>query len=148
MSVHSRQEHIIDCDSNPVFSFSFGRVVGHEKGGKLVWDATTVRPFRREWFGMRPSVGGLELWKMSSGSPTLNACVLDYLLAHPDLIPPEWKSSYVLFRGTVFLDVVDGFFYAAALVWSDILQKWVAEPVFLTTNDDGRGLERLTEFRS
>ncbi|MEK7251476.1 MAG: hypothetical protein AAB209_13755 [Bacteroidota bacterium] len=38
----------------------------------------------------------------------LNACVLDYLLAHPDLIPEDWKKDengntrYIYFWGTVF----------------------------------------------
>lgn len=42
--------------------------------------------------------------------PVLNACVLDYLLAHPEIIPEDWKfdengnTRYVYFWGTVYRD--------------------------------------------
>lgn len=34
----------------------------------------------------------------------LNACVADYLLSHPDLIPETWKTKHVVFPGTIFKD--------------------------------------------
>lgn len=42
--------------------------------------------------------------------PVLNACVLDYLLLHPELIPEDWKvnengnTRYVYFWGTIYRD--------------------------------------------
>jgi len=32
----------------------------------------------------------------------MNANVLDYLLAHPELIPEDWKNKYVFFWGTIY----------------------------------------------
>lgn len=32
----------------------------------------------------------------------LNACVMDYLYLHPDLIPDDWKDKKIYFWGTIF----------------------------------------------
>src|SRR3989344_5319984 len=36
------------------------------------------------------------------GEPVLNANILDYLLANPQLIPEEWKGKAVFFWGTIY----------------------------------------------
>jgi len=39
-----------------------------------------------------------------SHASVLNASVLDYLLAHPELIPEEWKGKNICFWGTILRD--------------------------------------------
>ena len=142
MFIPSLREVVKNCDSEPCFSFCFGKIILHIRTPDEGWDANKMTPQLVRWARGRKLTGGMDLWKVSQAF-SLNACVLDYLLIHPELIPSEWKGSHILFSGTVFCDLTDNFLYAAALVWSDLLQKWVAEPVFLADNDDGRGLERL-----
>lgn len=48
------------------------------------------------------SIEGNELRKKLEGEPVLNACVLDYLLNHSELIPEEWKSKWIFFWGTIY----------------------------------------------
>ncbi len=33
-----------------------------------------------------------------------NACVLDFLVDHPELIPQSWKSKNIIFTGTIYID--------------------------------------------
>jgi len=63
-------------------------------------------------------VEGTKLRKELEGQPILNACVLDYLLAHPELIPEEWKGKTVLFWGTIYHDLHDNL-VVRYLYWED-----------------------------
>ena len=61
--------------------------------------------------------------------PVLNACVLDYLLAHPDLIPEDWKKDekgntrYIYFWGTVYR-FPDGDLCVRCLSWDNGAWRW------------------------
>lgn len=49
-------------------------------------------------------VNGADLGRELESRPVLNACVLDFLLDNPHLIPESWKGRLVVFWGTVYLD--------------------------------------------
>ncbi len=51
------------------------------------------------------SIKGEQLQTELANEPVLNANILDYLFAHPTLIPDEWKGEYVFFWGTVYRDL-------------------------------------------
>ena len=61
--------------------------------------------------------------------PVLNACVLDYLLLHPELIPEDWKKDengntrYIYFWGTVYR-YASGYLYVRYLCWDDGVWDW------------------------
>jgi len=56
--------------------------------------------------------------------PVLNACVLDYLLEHQELIPNEWKGRFVFFWGTTYRSS-DGSLYVRYLYyWNDRRWGW------------------------
>lgn len=61
--------------------------------------------------------------------PVLNACVLDYLLLHPELIPEDWKKDengntrFIYFWGTVFRGA-DGGLYVRCLFWYGGAWDW------------------------
>jgi len=61
--------------------------------------------------------------------PVLNACILDYLLLHPELIPEDWKQGAwgkiprVYFWGTVYRDLV-GDLYVRHLCWHGGACRW------------------------
>ena len=54
------------------------------------------------------SIKGEQLQTELANEPVLNANVLDYLLAHPTLIPDEWKDKYIFFWGTVYRHSLGG----------------------------------------
>ncbi|MEK7554697.1 MAG: hypothetical protein AAB518_01785 [Patescibacteria group bacterium] len=112
---------IVDCDLNPTAPKGW-TVKSHAKGGKVKLerrgDALFVDGVEIELFlddtQKKDSIQGHKLREKLTGKPVLNACVLDYLLAHPHLIPESWKKDeqgrtrYIFFWGTIFRDSGDG----------------------------------------
>lgn len=98
------RQHIIDCDAQP-FMPNGWKVEEHTPGGQFEWDIEAISLYlsdEQQPCGKRK--GGDELRKELAGKPVLNANVLDYLLAHTNLIPEEWKDKYLFFWGTIYLD--------------------------------------------
>jgi len=95
-------EHTIDCDVEP-FTPHKWKAEEHKKGGQFKWGAaqidlyfTKLRMYPAGW----THVG--DVHRELSDMPVLNACVLDYLLAHQHLIPDKWKHVTVNFWGTIY----------------------------------------------
>ncbi|MDP2593848.1 MAG: hypothetical protein Q8P36_00705 [bacterium] len=99
-----KPEHIIDCDANPYLPDGWKGVEAHQKAGQLTWDKDAQKDalYLSELQKKHPWLQGHKLREELSGKPVLNANVLDYLLAHPELIPEEWKGKYVFFWGTIY----------------------------------------------
>lgn len=115
-------EHLIDCDSDP-FVPNGWKVEDHQKGGSLKWDPSKVALYlsARQKKG---SIWGNELRKELARKPILNANVLDYLLAHPELIPESWENrQIVFFWGTVYRNS-DGGLCVRCLYWRGDSWDW------------------------
>lgn len=99
-----RPEHlmIVDCDADP-FVPSGWKVEEHQKGGQFKFDPAQMSLYlsKSQCEGVQQ---GHDLRKELAGKPVLNANVLDCLLAHPHLIPEEWKKNYTFFWGTIYRD--------------------------------------------
>ena len=115
-------KHLIDCDVDPFVPDGW-LVEKHIKGGQLSFDPTKVKL----WLSKVQTKGGViegnKLRKELKGQPVLNACILDYLLAHPELIPEEWKGKAVFFWGTIYRDS-NGNLYVRCLYWDDEQWSW------------------------
>jgi len=104
-------DHIIDCDTDPFVPEGW-KVEEHKKGG-LEWDSAKVELFLSENQKDGKYVEGNKLRKELADHTILNANVLDYLLAHPQLIPEEWKKDssgnrrYTFFWGTIYRSSAD-----------------------------------------
>ena len=97
--------YAIDCDVNPSCPDDW-QIVEHKKGEQLNWDSKNASLFLASEQKKR-AIKWSTLRKKIEGRPILNACVLDCLLEHPDLIPKEWDSSYfkmAVFWGTIYQD--------------------------------------------
>jgi len=92
-------EHLIDCDSAPFVPNGWS-VEEHKKGGFLFDPAKISLYLSKKQ--KKGSIGGHDLRKDLSDKPVMNANILDYLLAHPELIPEEWKGKYIFFWGTIY----------------------------------------------
>lgn len=108
-------EHVIDCDATP-FTPSGWKVEEHKKSGLFKWNYAQVVLFLSK-FQKNGVIDGNKLRKELADKPVLNACVLDYLLANPHLIPEEWKGKYVFFWGTIYRDS-NGNLFVRCLYWS------------------------------
>lgn len=94
--------HIIDCDAEPFIPHHWV-VEEHQKGGQLEWDAKKVFLYICDEQNDEDFISGYKLlYRKLEGKAVLNANVLDYLLAHTELIPEEWKGKQVYFWGTVY----------------------------------------------
>ena len=119
----SETDHVIDLDSAPFVPEGWKEVEEHKKGGKLKWDSKKIQLYLSESQKGDKYVEGNKLRKELENLPTLNAKVLDFLLAHKELIPEEWKrdekgnTRYVFFWGTIYRHS-DGNLYVRCLYWS------------------------------
>ncbi|MCX6795301.1 MAG: hypothetical protein NT165_01020 [Candidatus Falkowbacteria bacterium] len=115
-------EHLIDCDSAPFVPEGF-TLVSHKKGGMWKWNPSV--PF---YLSKKQKKGGYsvgtDLQKELEGQPVLNANVLDYLLAHPELIPESWKGKAIFFWGTIYRDS-SGSLCVRYLRWSGSEWGWI-----------------------
>ncbi|MBU6388623.1 hypothetical protein KGQ72_01995 [Patescibacteria group bacterium] len=99
-------EHVINCDATPFVPDGW-EVIEHQKDGQFQWnkdaqkDALFLSSAQK-----KGNTEGNKLRKELADKPVLNACVLDYLLAHPHLIPEEWKGKAIFFWGTIYRDSV------------------------------------------
>lgn len=92
-------EHLIDLGAEP-FRPKGWSVEKHQGAGNWLLDLSA--PLYISETQKEESIRGNELMKELKGQKVLNANVLDYLLAHPDLIPEEWKDTSVCFWGTIY----------------------------------------------
>ena len=121
-------EHLINCDADPFVPEGW-KVEEHKKMGQLVFDPAKVKLYlsRNQQNGKR--IKGNELRKELANEPVLNANVLDYLLAHPELIPEEWKKDekdntrYIYFWGTIYR-YSSGYLCVRCLCWSGGSWDW------------------------
>lgn len=122
------KDHVINCDTDPFVPEGW-RVEDHEKGGLFKWDPKQVRFYLSDLQKNGKTIQGNELRKKLAGKPVLNANVLDYLLAHPHLIPEEWKKDsegrtrYIFFWGTIYRDP-GGHLVVRCLGWRDGKWHW------------------------
>jgi hypothetical protein len=115
--------HIIDCDADPFVPKGW-KVDEHKKGGQLELD-----PAKIQLYLSPDQKDGNKLRKELADKPVLNANVLDYLLAHPRLIPEEWKKDdngntrYTFFWGTIYCDFA-GYLSVRCLYFYDGEWHW------------------------
>ena len=138
-------EHIISLDADPLVPDGW-RVEEHQKGGMFKWDPAQVKLHLVHGQKNGKMIEGHKLRKELSGKPVLNANVLDYLLAHPHLIPEEWKKGergntrHIFFWGTIYRDSV-GYLYVRYLYWDGGRWNWYYH--WLVHGWDGSGLAAL-----
>ena len=123
-------EHVIDLDADPFVPNNW-KVEKHDKGGSFKWDPAQVQFYLSEPQRKEKSIEGNKLRKELDGKPVFNANLLDYLLAHPNLIPEDWKQDekgrtrYIFFWGTIYR-VSGGRLIVRYLCWLDGRWYWVS----------------------
>ena len=117
-------EHVIDCDADPFMPEGW-KVDEHKKSGKVKWTKELIQLYRSAGQKDGKCIEGSKLRKELASKSVLNANVLDYLLAHPELIPEEWKGKYVFFWGTIYRNS-NGYLCVRFLYWHDDRWDWDA----------------------
>ncbi len=114
-------ERLIDCDSAPFIPNGWS-VEEHKKSGFFKFDPAKISLYLSKK-QKKGSIGGHDLRKELSDKPVMNANILDYLLAHPELIPEEWKGKYIFFWGTIYR-LSDGRLCVRYLIWNGSEWDW------------------------
>src|SRR3989338_3533951 len=95
-------KHLINLNTTPL-TLNGWSVEEHQKGGMLEWDPSIVSLYLSSNQEGNKRIKGNKLrTELNKDKLALNANVLDYLLAHPELIPEEWKGKAVFFWGTIY----------------------------------------------
>jgi len=130
-------DHILDLATIPKLPFNRAEIIEHKGTGVvrlerrddgLYLDGKKVELYLSPKQKMGTIVGN-DLRKCLEGKPVLNAAVLDYLLAHPELIPESWKKNEegqtlcTFFWGTIYRDS-DGYLCVRCLYWYGV--RWVS----------------------
>jgi len=94
-------EDVIDCAADPLIPVGWG-LSEHKRSGRFRWDPANVALYVSTTQRAGEFIRGVDLREELHNLPVLNACVLDFLFAHPQLIPEEWKGKHVYFWGTIY----------------------------------------------
>lgn len=113
-------ELLIDCDPDPFIPEGF-TLVEHKKMGLYKWNPNL--PLYLSEKQKKGSITGNDLKKELANQLVLNANVLDYLLAHQELIPESWKGKAVFFWGTIYRNS-DGLLCVRYLGWGGSEWDW------------------------
>ncbi len=124
-------QYVIDCDANPFNPWANDgfTIEEHQKGGQWKFDPKQVEFFLSSGQKDGKVIEGNKLRKELAKKLVFNANVLDYLLAHPELIPDEWKTDgngntrYIFFWGTVYRRR-DGYLFVRYLYWDGDRWYW------------------------
>ena len=120
--------NVIDCDADPFVPDGW-TVEEHKKGGQLDFNPANLRFYLAAGQKNGKSMQGHKLRKDLAHMSVMNANVLDYLLANPDLIPEDWKNQeggntrYIFFWGTIYR-YSDGDLCVRCLYWDDGRWGW------------------------
>lgn len=121
-------KHLIDCDTAP-FCPDIWTVEDHHKDGQLVFDPANIQLYLCNGQMDGRSIEGHKLRKELAKMHVMNANVLDYLVAHPELIPDSWKTNkngnthYIYFFGTIYRNGC-GRLYVRFLYWRGCRWQW------------------------
>lgn len=113
-------EFVIDCDAIPVIPSGLS-IEKHVKGGAYRWVNEQIRLHLSKKQKNGKVVIGHDLRQELESESVLNACVLDFLLKNPHLIPEEWKGKSIFFWGTIYRNAI-GNLYVPYLYWNG--GKW------------------------
>ena len=116
-----KELNIFNSDAKPIIPKGYNWTIEkHKKGGDIDLSKIELYLDEKQKNGY---IKGSKLRIKLKNKKVLNANVLDYLLAHPELIPEEWKEKVVFFWGTIYRNS-DGKLYVRYLNWYGLYWYW------------------------
>lgn len=127
--------YIMDCDRSPLCHGSW--IPKHNKpGGQLEWNFNNIKLYQTDSQKEGSAKTGYQIRDELADKPTMSACVLDCLVAHPDFIPDAFKNKFktekdssfvkICFWDTVY--VISGGdeekLYIRYLYWNFFYKRW------------------------
>lgn len=126
-------DDLIDFNANP-FTPDGLSVVEHTRRNYLwKWNPQKIKLHLSEGQGDESCIFGYNLKTELEVENLLNANVLDWLLAHPELIPEEYQKYSILFWGTIYKDF-SGRPCVRFLAWNTETKKWFSSWELISSN--------------
>ena len=125
----------VDLDAEPLLERGY-KLFLHQKGGIFEWNPSRISLCHSEWHGIGRSNGYGLLYELRY-KRHFNANLLDFWLAHTDLIPDEIEDKTILFCGTIYKHRTTGHNYVRCLyrVYERLLTCYVPLSGELRRND-------------
>ncbi len=92
--------YLVDLDADPFIPEGW-KIESHTKGGKVQFNPNMVDLYLSDE-QKKGSTEGNDLRKKIETKNPYNANLLDFYLAHPELIPESWKGKFIFFWGTIY----------------------------------------------
>lgn len=133
-------KHIIDLDADPMVPNRW-EVVEHRKGGQFEFNPDNIGLYLDEEQKSGKRIVGNKLRKKLANQPLFNANLLDFYLAHINLIPEDWKGKAVFFWATIYR-LSDGDLCVRCLFWVGGGWRWNYRWLGFGWGDDGPAASR------
>jgi len=105
----------IDCNSPAYLPDPSWKVLDDSQAGTFIFNQATVRLITLT--SPRSQEKGEIFGEKMKLSPC-HANVLDYLLAHQELIPESWRDKIIIFTGTVYGDPAGNRLFRTMIYWN------------------------------
>ena len=112
----------VDLDAAPYVPEGW-KLEEHRKEGLWKFDPTKIGLYQDEAQKNGGSIEGLNLRKKLKNKPVMNDNLLDFYMAHTELIPESWKGQCVFFWGTIYRTNKGGF-CARCFCWDGKKWRW------------------------
>jgi hypothetical protein len=109
-------DYNVDLDA-PAFVPDGWEAKSHIKGGRFKFDPKLVGLYCSDQ-QKAGRIHGDKLYELLKDKDCFNANLLDFYLAHPELIPESWKGESVFFWGTTY-SCARGHLYIRYLHWNN-----------------------------
>ncbi len=121
-------DEFINLDADPFVPLGWS-VEKHRKGGIFKWNPSEVHFYLSEQQKNRKFIEGKKLLKELEDKPIFNANLIDYLLAHPYLIPETWKNDEAgrvrrIFAWDTIYHSLSGDLCVRCLLWNGNSWDW------------------------
>lgn len=122
----------IDCSKDPDVTGQGLTLEKNQPDGIYQLDPVNIKFFSFE--SKTTATKGEDMLKKLNGTG-LNACVLNYLMDHKELIPESWKTKQVVFPGTIFRDAGGNRCVRFLYWWND---QWNVGSLYLSEDYDDK----------
>lgn len=148
----------IDTNVSPKLPFPGATIESNIEMGKISFDPTKFELYLDEGQQDGKYIEGYDLRKKLAKKNVVNAAFMDYLEAHPNLVPDSWKknadgnTNYIYAWGTIFRNS-DGNLFVRYWCWDDgalqsdygwLVSGWDGQnPALVVASTESLSTERL-----
>jgi len=126
-------DYLVDLDAAPFIPEGW-TVKEHHQGGLFKYSTMRRVEIYLSKKQKKGVISGHDLRQELKDQPVCNANLLDFYLAHPELIPADWKGKAVFFWGTIYYHS-DGNLYVRCLGWNG--GRWCWDYFWIAYTWDG-----------